>query len=335
MAPIAGGWIDQHIYWRWAYWIGLILSGFAFLVALLFLPETFSPVLLKWKAQHLRTSTSDPRYAASIEVEHDFVAHLKRNLSLPITFFTTEPIIIFLGAYLVVIYIVNFTFLNGFSFIFTDTYGLSPGITSLAFIGITIGALISTALMPLFWAWQKRLVREHQAAEKEKSSDSSSSSSKDKEHDKDGEDNHDEEEDDPRHKIGPPELRLLPAMFAAPCLAISLFWLGWTNYQSISYWSGYGATVLFGYALTAIFVSSYQYIIDAYETASSTALGSITLVRYLTSGGMIIVSRPMYENLGVHWSLTILGGLSVVLVPVPFVLWKYGKKIREKSQFAR
>lgn len=294
----------------------MVFSGLAFVLAFMFLPETYSPTLLKWKAAQLRNVTSDDRYAAPIELDNDFLPKLAKGLILPVTFFTTEPIIIFLGLYLVVIYVINFTFLSGFNFIFIETYGLSPGTTSLAFAGITIGALVSTALTPLFLLWQKRLVRQRREAQKD---DSSS----------------DHDDDDPRRNTGPPELRLLPALFAAPCLVGSLLWLGWSNYASVSYWSGYGATVLFGYALTAIFVCSYQYIIDAYETSSSTALGSITMVRYLASGGMVVVSRPMYENLGVHWTLTVLGGIAVVMVPVPFVLWRLGEGIRGRSKFAR
>jgi len=47
IAPIAGGWLvsNPHLGWRWTHWITLIISGFAFLVALFFLPETYLPLL--------------------------------------------------------------------------------------------------------------------------------------------------------------------------------------------------------------------------------------------------------------------------------------------------
>lgn len=321
LSPIAAGWLQEaNIDWRWTYWISLIFGGVSWIVAMLFMPETLPSVLLDWKAKHLRALTKDERWTSPKALKEGLMERLGKQLKLPVTFFSTEPIIIFLGLYLVVIYIVNFTFLSGFTFIFTDTYGLSAGIASLAFVGSTVGALISTALTPLFFAWQKRDVRKYQAKHDEEVESASTE---------------DDDDDDPRKVIGPPELRLYPAMFAAPLLAISLFWLAWTNFRSINALSGYGATVLFGYALTAIFVTSYQYIIDSYEEASSTALGSITTVRYLAGGAMIIVARPMYQNLSPRWALTLLGCLSVVLIPVPFVLYKYGKAMRHKSKFAR
>ena len=45
----------------------------------------------------------------------------------------------------------------------------------------------------------------------------------------------------------------------------------------------------------AVFITCYQYIIDAYEAFAASALASITLIRYAASGGMVIVSVPFYE----------------------------------------
>jgi DHA1 family multidrug resistance protein-like MFS transporter len=295
LSPVAGGWISGHISWRWVYWIGLILSGAIFLLALLFLPETFSPMIIQWRTHHLRKVTGSDKYTCELEGKESLGKRLAHNLSRPVKFFTTEPIIISLGFYLVVIYVVIFTFLNGFEFIFTDTWGLSDGDTALAFLGICLGALISVALMPLI-----SMI-----------------------HCKAGKDDDDDT----------PETLLFPAMIASPFFTISIFWLAWTNYKSISYWSAYASTVLFGYSLTAIFVSSYSYIINIYGTWSSSALGSVTMARYLVAAGMVVAARPMYQGIGVHWSLTFLGCLGVICLPVPWLLYRYGKVLREKSEF--
>lgn len=314
LSPLVGAWIAGHISFRWVYWIGLAFSGAAFLVALFFLPETFEPVLLEWKAKAIRSRTHDDDFKAPTETQADLKTRLGENLKRPLTFWTQEPIVIFLGAYLCLIYIVNFTFLDGFEFIFVDTYGVSPGIAGLAFAAITAGALFQTALNPFFWKLHKHFLRP-----------GARSGIKDAE-------KVDENDDD---DIGPPELRLFGAMCASPFFAASLFWLGWTNYKSISYWSAYVACGVFGYSLTAIFISSYAYIIDAYGQYASSALGSITLARYLASGGMVIASRPMYKGIGVHWTLTFLGILGALLVPVPWVLYIYGRRIIARSKFAQ
>lgn len=132
----------------------------------------------------------------------------------------------------------------------------------------------------------------------------------------------------------PPELCLIRAAIAAPFLPVSLFWLGWTNYANINPASGYAATVVFGYSFAAIFISSYQYVIDSYEIYASSALASITVARYLVSSGIIAATQPMYEDIGVHWTSTLLDLMAVALVPVPWVLLRYGGRVRAKSKFA-
>lgn len=76
----------------------------------------------------------------------------------------------------------------------------------------------------------------------------------------------------------------------------------------------------------------YKYIIDSYEVYAASALVYVTLIRYVAAGGMTIAGIPFYENMSVHWTLTILGGISALMVPVPYVFHKYGRWIRSKSK---
>lgn len=314
LAPVAGGWIAGHIDWRWTYWIALLFSIAAFLLAVLFLPETFSPVLEGWASSQEDADSENKMEPTSTRDAKSFSARLAEDVSRPTKFFTSEPIIICLGFYLILIYVVNFTFLSGFEFIFTDKYSLSPGITSLAFISIAVGVLLNTACTPLHRAIHREMLRRHQR--KRQSGENGKS------------------EDEVQAAKDPPELRLIPAIISAPLLAISLYWLGWTNYRKISPLSDYFATGLFGYALTGIFVSAYQYIIDSYESYSSSALASITMARYFVSAGMIIATRPMFLGMGVHWTLTFLGILATILVPAPYYFSTHGRAVRERSGFA-
>ncbi|KAK5116215.1 hypothetical protein LTR62_008541 [Meristemomyces frigidus] len=327
LAPFAGGWIVQNYEWRWTLWVGLIFAGFSFLLALLFLPETFGPELLRWKAQHLRQVTGNHNYMAPIESAEPLQKRLTTNAARPITFFTTEPIVMALGFYLVLVFLINFSFLNGFEFIFTQTYSLSTGLTSLDFLSIALGILLDVALTPLYNRLANRVHRKNcRAFVKRKHSNPPDSSSSDSLAPTTDNDN--------PQTAAPPELALLRAAIAAPFLPTSLFWLAWTNYANISPASGYIATLVFGYAFSALFISSYQYIISSYEVHSSSALASVTLARYFVGGGMIVATRPMYQGIGVHWVLSLLGVLAAVLVPVPWVLVRYGDSVRRRSKFA-
>ncbi|MCJ1389038.1 hypothetical protein MMC18_001892 [Xylographa bjoerkii] len=302
--PVVGGFIGQNanITWRWVEWVTLIISGLVLVLVVLFQPETYAPILLKWKAAHLRSVTGEARYRAEVEIREDtFLRRIRTALYRPFLLTFREPIIMLFALYLTVIYIMLFTFLNGYTFIFTETYGLSQGLTGLAFLGIAIGLCGASLLVPLIYRWAQNDLAKIKAAGGERL---------------------------------PPEFRLWFSMFGAPAIPISMFWMAWTSYPSISLWSPLAASVLFGYGILCIFISCYQYIIDSYEAYSASALASVTLIRYVAAGGMVEVAIPMYTKLGVHWTLSLLGFLSLLLVPVPYLFYLYGPRIRKMSKYA-
>ncbi|CAJ2511141.1 Uu.00g067660.m01.CDS01 [Anthostomella pinea] len=301
LAPIAGGWIVSNgsLSWRWTEWSTLIISGFAFLVAFLFLPETYLPLLLDWKAEHLRRVTGDDRYVSEHSEAASFSERLRKALPLPVKFLAGEPVITVLGGYLILLYVLLFTFLSGFDYIFRDTYGLSTAMSGSCFGSIAAGATFFTLLSPGFYTlarWKTEYVR--------------------------GSSIH-------------PEFRIWPAIIAAPLLPISLFWLGWGDQKSISIWSSLGACFVFGMVIIAIYVSSYEYIIDSYGDHAATGLASITIVRYLVAGGMVMAARPMYEGIGTHWTMTLLGCVATLLTPAPLVFWWMGPRLRARSPYAK
>lgn len=43
----------------------------------------------------------------------------------------------------------------------------------------------------------------------------------------------------------------------------------------------------------------------------------------------------MYEKLGYQWASSLLAFLMVAMVPFPYIFFRYGKKIRSKSRYAK
>ncbi len=207
LGPVVGGFVGESslVSWRWCEWITLIISGLVLISILLFQPETYPPILLKWKAKHLRDVTGDDRYKGQAEIRGDtFIQRLSQALYRPFLLTASEPIVILIALYLTVIYIVLFTFLNGYTSIFTEIHGFSEGLTGLSFLGIAVGLCLASCLIPLIFHWAQRDLKKIQ----EKGGD-----------------------------CLPPEFRLWLAIFGAPFIPISLFWMGWTAYPSISPWS--------------------------------------------------------------------------------------------------
>ena len=73
-------------------------------------------------------------------------------------------------------------------------------------------------------------------------------------------------------------------------------------------------------------------IIQAFTKYAASALVAITLVRYVIARGMVIASIPMYKNLGVHHAHTVLPGIATAFLPVSYLLYFFGEKIRGASK---
>lgn len=255
-------------------------------------------MLLDYKARHLREVTGNNRYVTEHEQGSGFFKQIKNSLPLSAKFSFTEPAILSLGGFLVVLYVLLFTFLSGFDYIFKQRYNLTDLEEGACFASIALGATAFSLTSPVLFLFTCRTA------------------------------GHDDDEP------VTPEFRLWPAMLTSPLVPISLFWLGWTDYAWVSIYSGLGACFCFGIVLNAMYVSSYEYIIDSYGEKASIALASVTMMRYLIAGGMVMAARPMYENIGVHWTMTLLGCVAVLLTPAPYVLFKFGAKLRKYSPYA-
>lgn len=77
----------------------------------------------------------------------------------------------------------------------------------------------------------------------------------------------------------------------------------------------------------------YMYIIDLYEVYAASALTFVTFTRYVIAGGMTVVGVPFYKNLGPHWTITILGAISVLMTPTPYLLYRWGHLVRARSKY--
>jgi MFS family permease len=204
MGPILGPVIGAYtpkIGFVWADWISIIIAGVVLIVVILGQPETYSPILLEWRAKHLRDLTGDGRYRAEHSaVSSSFSNRLLTNVYRPFVMIWTEPLILIFSFYLVLLYFVLFTFLNGYPFIFANVYGISTSLTFIIFVAMVPGVLVALLLVPLLYSLTKK------AAKKA----------------------------DGNGKVLQPEVSLWWAMAGASVLMpISLFWMAWTCYVSV------------------------------------------------------------------------------------------------------
>ncbi|KAK2037011.1 major facilitator superfamily transporter [Colletotrichum somersetense] len=303
LGAVMGAYIGPStvVSWRWAEWTMLILSGLVLVCILLFMPETYEPVLLSWKAKHLRQATGDDRYHSEHEVGNiTLFNRLKVSMTRPFVM-ATEPIIFAITVYLSLIYIVIFTFLVSWPWIFEYPYQIGQDLSNVIFISMFIGLQLVYIIIPVIYKMTSNDIKSALL-------------------------------EGGQFK---PEIRLWYGMLGASCaIPVSLFWIGATARPDVSIWSPILAVALFGYGIMGIFICIYMYVIDCYESYSASALTLAAFVRYCCAGAMTVVGIPLYSSMGTDHALYLLGGISALLAPIPFVFFKWGNLLRERSKYA-
>lgn len=188
--------------WRWTDWITLIIVALATGITVMCLPETHPAIIQSWKAKHLRQITNEDRYLARIEIIKLTLLHrLEKAMYRPFVL-AVEPIVIAITVYLTVLYCIIFTFLDGYTTIFQETYHISQGLTNTIFVAMYVGAMLLIPMTALIHHLIKRDMRKQRDAGVER-------------------------------PVVRPETRLWWAMYGGSwCVPVGLYWLAWTSYVS-------------------------------------------------------------------------------------------------------
>ena len=152
IGPIVGGFVFESLGWRWTYWVVVIGSSVAW-VATSLIEETYTPSILRRRANKKRKETGDDRWWSRYEDKMAFWQLLRINLSRPFVMTVTEPICIFWDLYIALVYGVLYLCFVAYPIVFTDLRGWSPGLSGLAFSGIGVGSMIVIILEPLIRKW--------------------------------------------------------------------------------------------------------------------------------------------------------------------------------------
>ncbi|KAI9643554.1 hypothetical protein NHQ30_008173 [Ciborinia camelliae] len=293
--PLIGGFAAEYLGWRWTNWIVMMLSGCAW-IACGFVKETYAPVILIKKAAKMREETGDERYWCRYDQKKSFFEILKINLSRPFVLCFTEPILWFWNAYIAVIYGILYLCFVAYPIIYTDLRGWTLGQSGLAFLGIGVGTMLGIVSEPLI----RRMINSHK---------------------KDAE----------TGKV-PPEASVSIICIAAVLCPVGQLWFSWTCFPITIHWIWpILAGIPFGAGNTLVFIYGTNYLAGSYGIYSASALAGNSVIRSIVGGTLPLAGPAMYETLKPQWAGTLLGLVQVFLIPIPFIFYKWGSKIRAKS----
>ncbi|GKZ38060.1 hypothetical protein AbraIFM66950_009975 [Aspergillus brasiliensis] len=304
VGPLVGGFINQFTTWRWTFYVLLIWTGVLLVLIGFFVPETYHPVLLRRKAQQLRKETGDDRWIAPIEMLDRSVAQtVLRSCYRPLLLLTLEPMCLNLCIFSAILLGILYLFFGAFQLVFETVYGFELWQRGLCFLGLFVGMLFAIFSDPLWRRNYTRLELKHQEVVG-------------------------------RSDDFQPEWRLPPAIAGGPLVTIGLFIFAWTIYPHVHWIAPLIGSALFGAGTILVYSGIFTFLVDAYPTYAASALAANSFARSIFGGVFPLFGIQMYNNLGYHWATSLLAFLTLVMAPFPYIFFRYGNRIRQKSRFA-
>ncbi|KAH7080471.1 major facilitator superfamily domain-containing protein [Paraphoma chrysanthemicola] len=299
LGPICGGFIAQRAGWRWDMWVVLIVACILTVGLIFFNTETYAPVLLERKTRKLRTELNRPELQNIMTYDKDVAARsqaqiIKNGMIRPLKMLTRSPIVLFCSLYMSFLFGLLFLLFTTITPVFIKTYGWSPEITGLAYLGIGIGNFIGIAFVAK--TSDATIIR---LAKKNKG-------------------------------VYEPEMRLPLCVFFGLLIPVALFWYGWAAHAKTHWIVPIISLVPFGFGLMGIFAPLQTYMIDCFPQFAASAIAGMTVLRCLFGALLPLAGPSMYDTLGLGWGNSMLGFIAIAFIPVPALLFRYGKVVREK-----
>lgn len=206
--------------WKWSMYVLLMLAGFTF-IFLVTIPETYVPVILYKKAKRVRKAKISGYEDVKAPIgtgDQSLVGIYKVALTRPwIILF--DPISFLCAIYMSVVYLLLYMLfaiyrkyqvtaqyaptkipanLTAPAIVFQEKRGWNAGVGELPLLGLILGAVLGAAIILVDTVYQTRKIA--------------------------------------RGEEQRPEHRLRTALFAGPCLALSMFWFAWSAEYNYVHW---------------------------------------------------------------------------------------------------
>lgn len=298
VAPVIGGFTMRNpdLGFRWNLYFAGFFGCVSFLLILVVFKETHHPSLLTQRAEELRRRTGNRAiFSAHEEISLSVGEIFKYNIARPVRMLFTEPILALVSLYNAFMYGILYLLLTAVPLVFGGVHLFSQGLDDLPYLAILIGIVLGTLIIVFFdRSYSQKLTKIGSAA---------------------------------------PEDRLPAMLVGSIIFPLGMFWFGWTgSYPSIHWIVPLLGLIFVGAGLITVFLPCITYIVDTYLHIAASALALNAFLRAGFGGAFPLFAHQMFLALLIKWGCTLIGGFSILLVPVPFVFYRYGEAIRSKSK---
>jgi multidrug resistance protein len=298
LGPVVSGFLELKKDWRWTFYVLLWLGGVTELL-MFTIPETFPPRVLINKARRLR-ATGIPEYQniqAPVEAQGRRLADMFKIALVRPWQILFDTISLLVAIYISVVYLLLYMLFSIYPIVFQQKRGWNSGVGQLPLLGTAVGACIGGAVI----FYQSTIDKKNMEAGK------------------------------PRKA----EDRLPVAMIGGIAFPITMFWFSWSaEYDNVHWFVPTLAGTFLSASILIIFVSYLNYLTDTYLMYTASAMAANTITRSACGAAAPLFTQYMFDSLGVGGGGSLIGGVAVLLAPIPFVFYRYGEGIRRRSKFA-
>ena len=260
VGPVCGGFISQHLSWRWVYWILLIASGAVSVVATFFFRECYGPTLLQRKTNRLRKELGREDLRSKLALEITGKELLKLSLVRPMKLLTRSPIAFLTALYVAIVYGILYLLLTTINSAFVDEYHWSVQMSGLTFIGFAMGMIVDLVIL---MNTQDKTVAKLRARNGGKFE---------------------------------PEMRLTHLIWIAGWTGPALFMYGWSIEYKVHWIVPIIALFMYGFGQVAVFMGTQTYVVDSFSQYAASAVAAVSCLRSCV--GAFLVSK--YNHISQH-----------------------------------
>ncbi|KAF2198167.1 MFS general substrate transporter [Delitschia confertaspora ATCC 74209] len=293
VGPIIGGFLTGAKGWRWNFWFVAICSGACTVMLAVLMKETSAPVILARKTKRLIKETGNTKLRSKLDNGLSPRDLFLFSIIRPTKMLTRSLICFLISLYISIIYAYLYILFTTFTAVFTTRYHFSSGAAGLSFLGLGLGSVLGQFV---FTHFGNRTVRKHM------------------------------EKGDFR-----PEHRLWIMAFGGLALPVGLFWYGWAVEGDAHWIVGIVGTGFVGFGMMMSFMPASTYLVDVFTVYAASAMAANTVMRSLFAALIPLSSQKMYAALGYGWGNSLLGFVSLLLIPIPFLFIRYGERIRKRN----
>jgi multidrug resistance protein len=293
LGPIIGGAVTQSVGWRWTFWILSIYDTILVVIGTFILSETYEPILLSKKAAKLRRDTGKSYFTNTGAEPQTLGSRLSRSLTRPLRLLATQPILQVVAIFLAYNFGILYIVLSTFATLWIERYGQSASESGLHYIalvtGYTVAGQVGGKVMDRLWKHLKTRYGEDTA----------------------------------------PEYRVPLMIPGAILIPLGLFIYGWAAERHFHWIVPDVGIGIFGCGIILNTQAMQAYVIEAFRKYVASASAASQFLRSIAGFAFPIFAPVMYSKLGYGWGNSILALAFIVLGwPAPFLLWRYGAKLR-------